>query len=65
MRKDNFKCVACGRNPATDPKIVLHVDHIIGRVQAELARVSASEIGAPNDIFFIFLYFFVFVKFFI
>jgi hypothetical protein len=28
MRKDNFKCVACGRNPATDPKIILHVDHI-------------------------------------
>ncbi len=29
MRKDNFKCVACGRNPATDPEIVLHVDHIL------------------------------------
>ncbi len=28
MRKDNFKCVACGRNPATDPNIILHVDHI-------------------------------------
>lgn len=28
MRKDNFKCVQCGRAPATDPKIVLHVDHI-------------------------------------
>ncbi|MEC5395883.1 homing endonuclease associated repeat-containing protein [Bergeyella sp. RCAD1439] len=29
MRKDNFKCVACGRNPATDPEIILHVDHIL------------------------------------
>ena len=29
MRKDNFKCVACGRNPAADPEIILHVDHII------------------------------------
>jgi hypothetical protein len=28
MRRDNFKCVQCGRAPATDPKIVLHVDHI-------------------------------------
>jgi len=29
LRKDNFKCVACGRNPATNPEIVLHVDHIL------------------------------------
>jgi hypothetical protein len=28
MRRDNFKCKACGRSPATDPTIVLHVDHI-------------------------------------
>lgn len=28
MRRDNFKCVICGRSPATDPKIILHVDHI-------------------------------------
>jgi hypothetical protein len=28
MRKDNFKCKSCGRSPASDPKIVLHVDHI-------------------------------------
>ena len=27
MRRDNFKCVACGRNPATDTEIILHVDH--------------------------------------
>ena len=29
MRRDNFKCVVCGRNPATDPEIILHVDHIL------------------------------------
>jgi 5-methylcytosine-specific restriction endonuclease McrA len=29
MRRDNFKCRGCGRSPARDPKIVLHVDHII------------------------------------
>jgi len=28
MRRDNFKCKICGISPATDPKIVLHVDHI-------------------------------------
>ena len=28
LRRDNFKCVACGRTPATDPTIVLHVDHV-------------------------------------
>jgi len=28
MKKDNFKCYYCGRSPAIDPKIILHVDHI-------------------------------------
>jgi hypothetical protein len=28
MKRDNFKCRKCGRSPATDPTIVLHVDHI-------------------------------------
>ena len=28
MKNDNFKCKICGRNPAMDPSIVLHVDHI-------------------------------------
>lgn len=28
MRRDNFKCKKCGRSPATDPTIILHVDHI-------------------------------------
>src|SRR3989344_7729070 len=27
MRRDNFKCQSCGRSPATDPSIILHVDH--------------------------------------
>jgi hypothetical protein len=27
MRRDNFKCKKCGRSPATDLSIVLHVDH--------------------------------------
>jgi hypothetical protein len=28
LRRDNFKCKVCGRSPATDPSIILHVDHI-------------------------------------
>jgi len=28
MRRDNFRCKSCGRSPATDPTIILHVDHI-------------------------------------
>lgn len=28
MKQNNFKCKSCGRAPATDPKIILHVDHI-------------------------------------
>lgn len=28
MKRDDFKCKSCGRSPATDPSIILHVDHI-------------------------------------
>jgi hypothetical protein len=27
MQRDNFKCVKCGRSPANEPGIVLHIDH--------------------------------------
>ncbi len=29
MKQDNFKCRNCGRSPATNQKIILHVDHIV------------------------------------
>ena len=29
LRRDNYKCRLCGASPATDPKVTLHVDHII------------------------------------
>lgn len=29
LKRDNFKCCICGRNPANDPTIELHIDHII------------------------------------
>lgn len=28
MRRDNFKCQMCGRSPATDIGVILHIDHI-------------------------------------
>ena len=28
MRRDLFKCKNCGRSPATNPSIILHVDHV-------------------------------------
>ncbi len=28
IRRDNFKCRSCGKSPATDSRIILHVDHI-------------------------------------
>ena len=27
LSKDNFKCVRCGRSPASDPSVELHIDH--------------------------------------
>lgn len=29
MRRDNFKCRITGKSPATDPNVILEVDHII------------------------------------
>lgn len=29
MRRDRFKCVLCGRSPATDTTTELHIDHIV------------------------------------
>ena len=29
LKRDNFKCCACGASPANDPSVELHIDHII------------------------------------
>lgn len=29
LQRDNFCCKKCGRSPAKDPSVVLHIDHII------------------------------------
>ncbi len=28
LKRDNFKCCACGASPAKDPSVELHIDHI-------------------------------------
>ena len=29
LKRDDFKCCACGASPAKDPAVDLHIDHII------------------------------------
>lgn len=29
LQRDGFRCVQCGRTPATTPGVVLHIDHIV------------------------------------
>ena len=29
MQRDQFRCVKCGATPALDPRVVLHVDHVV------------------------------------
>ena len=29
LKRDNFKCCACGASPAKDVSVELHIDHII------------------------------------
>lgn len=29
LNRDHFRCVKCGKSPATDPSIELHIDHIV------------------------------------
>lgn len=29
LKRDNFKCVICGKSPSTTPNLELHIDHII------------------------------------
>lgn len=29
MKRDNFKCVICGASPASNPSVILHIDHIV------------------------------------
>ena len=55
LHRDNFKCQLCGNSPATDPRCVLHVDHILpfsrgGKTIAENLRTLCANcnIGRSN-----------------
>lgn len=48
MRRDHFKCILCGRTPATDSAIELHIDHIVawskeGRTEMSNLRTLCSQ----------------------
>jgi hypothetical protein len=50
MRRDNFKCRITGRSPATDPNVILEVDHINpweqgGETVMENLQTLAKEIN--------------------
>ncbi|MGD0999712.1 MAG: HNH endonuclease [Candidatus Brocadiia bacterium] len=50
MRRDNFKCRITGRSPATDPKVILEVDHIVpwdkgGETVMENLQTLSKEIN--------------------
>ena len=55
LKRDNFKCCACGASPAKDPAVELHIDHIIpwskgGATVLENLQTLCSEcnIGKSN-----------------
>jgi 5-methylcytosine-specific restriction endonuclease McrA len=48
LKRDRFRCIVCGRSPATTMGIELHVDHEIpfsagGKTVAENLRSTCSE----------------------
>jgi hypothetical protein len=40
MKRDGFKCVRCGRSPAIDPGVQIHIDH---RIPRSLGGTSTTE----------------------
>lgn len=56
LKRDHFKCVLCGRNPATDSMVELHIDHIFpfskgGKTIEENLRTLCREcnLGKGNS----------------
>jgi hypothetical protein len=55
MHRDRFRCVLCGRSPATDLQCQIHIDHIVpwskgGKTVLENLRCTCSQcnIGRSN-----------------
>lgn len=40
LRRDNFRCVTCGRSPATEAGCVLHVDHVLAFARGGNSRAD-------------------------
>ena len=56
LKRDHFKCCACGASPAKDPSVELHIDHIIpwsngGETKIENLQTLCSKcnIGKSNS----------------
>jgi len=54
MRRDNFKCRITGRSPATDPSVILEVDHIVpweqgGETTLENLQTLSKDINAGKS----------------
>ena len=48
LKRDHHKCVVCGRSPAKDPSVELHIDHMVprsggGRTRLENLRTLCAE----------------------
>jgi hypothetical protein len=48
LNRDRFRCVICGRSPATDLGVILHIDHIVawskgGKTVLENLRTACSD----------------------
>ena len=57
LKRDNFKCCACGASPAKDSSVELHVDHIVpvsvgGKNTIENLQTLCSRcnLGKSNDL---------------
>ena len=56
LDRDGYRCVICGRSPANEPGVVLHIDHIIpfsrqGKTELENLRVLCKQcnLGRGNS----------------
>ena len=57
LKRDNFKCCACGASPAKDPSVELHIDHIIpwskgGKTEFDNLQTLCSKcnLGKSNSV---------------
>ncbi|MBI3401651.1 MAG: HNH endonuclease [Acidobacteria bacterium] len=48
MQRDSFRCVTCGRSPATHTGLILHLDHVVpfskgGRTELANLRTTCAD----------------------